>query len=273
MSLLCPAREEWTRKLDGEVTANRAAVMTSHASTCTPCREIVTSLERLIGDIAHPVATNDSADVSRVMRAIDSGARITPIGRPLRWLYPVAGALAAAAVLIVFVATRSTTSDAGTGSGTFQARGGGGETDSLDRNVGITIRADGTELAAGATVLAEARYTAGYRNLFDNRPVHVLVFAVDAARTTHWLYPAFTDPDSNPPGILLARSAVETPFDDGAILDRPEPGTMAIFTLISTTPVYVSLIESLDPNTVDLVSLREQFADMRIEQLLVTVAQ
>jgi hypothetical protein len=268
----CPATEEWTRKLDGEVTANRAAAMDDHASSCKPCSATVDELEQLVGDIAHPVTADGEAVVDRVMRAIDGGAEVTPIRRPMRWLYPVAGALAAAAVLTVFVTTRSSGTSQ-TDRGTFQARGGGDDATPLQRNVGLVVSAGGIALGEGQTVSAAAKYTAAYNNLMDDEAVYAMVFAVDSARDVHWLYPAFIDPATDPAGIRLERVQVETAFDDGAILDEPATGPMRVFTLFSTSPVHVSLIEELAPETLHVDALRERFGDMRIEQVEVTVAR
>lgn len=273
MSGPCPAPAEWTRKLDGEVTANRASAMDDHVVSCAACRDTVRELEQLVGDIAHPVAHDAGAAVDRVMAAIDSGAEVAPIRRPARWLYPVAGALAAAAVLIVFATVRSGGAGSGADEGTFQARGGGDVSDPLRRTVGITVRVDGADLADGARVSPDARYTAGYRNLFEDGPVYAMVFAIDAAGDVHWLYPAYVDPATDPAGIRLDRATVETAFDDGAILDRPAPGAMRVVTLFATAAAHVSEIEQLAPEARGLDALRERFSGARIEQLEVTVSR
>ena len=74
MTPSCPSRAEWVRHQDGEVTANRAAELASHAASCSACRSEVTALADIVGALQPRAGRADLAFTELVMSRIGTSA-------------------------------------------------------------------------------------------------------------------------------------------------------------------------------------------------------
>ncbi|HWM85852.1 MAG TPA: anti-sigma factor [Kofleriaceae bacterium] len=271
----CPARDELVASVDGEVTANRAAAIERHAATCAACRAELGEVRRLIDALAAPVPGIQPDATRRLLDRLDGPEPAAP-GVHRAGTRAVAATAAVAAVLLgVFAVQRlSGTPPEPAEDAAFRPRGAPAAS-SLQRRVGVQLYAvadRGAPLAAGAAVAPDAAFVASYRNLGPaDRPVFLLQFAVDAAGTVHWLYPAYTDPASDPPALRLAPSAVEAWLADSVVLDGPAPGPMRVITMVAPASLRVSAIEALSPDARELERLRARWPEAVIDELLLRV--
>ncbi len=141
-------------------------------------------------------------------------------------------------------------------------------------STGVTIyrvgRTTSERLTPNASVDRLTTYAAGYRNI-PAGGAYFLVFAVDSASTTHWLYPQFDDPRVDPPPVKLAESKGETQFPTLVELDKPALGPLRIVSLITTDAVRVSAIDSLPAPELSSNALHQRFPTAIIDELVVTV--
>lgn len=257
--------------LDGEVTANRAAQMEAHAARCPDCEREITQLAQLIGEIEQPVAQVDRSDVAAIMRKLDDAPEAAPPSRRV-WLYSAAAVASAAAVLLV-MSFAGGGDDGQRDPGTFTARGGPAAGSELERSVGFSFYAGAgaeAELSDGASIAADTPLTATYRNI-TSEPAQALIFAVDAGGDVHWLYPAYTDPSSDPAAVTLAAEQRDGRFGQTVVMDDPTPGTMMLVTVVSRSAMKVSDVEGSSEPGVD--ALRRRFPDAVVTALAVEVAR
>lgn len=268
MTRRCPGPDELMRLLDGEVTENRATQLREHVGGCSACSDQLSRERLLLADIAAPRPDiPSSALVSRIMEgATDMPTRATWRAKALRASF-VAAACGALAVLVL----------GGLGSGNrgdteFHSRGGARV--GLSRYVSTTlVRADRgmQRLEAGARVAPDTTYGMTYRNL-KNSSVYLLCFAVDAKQEIHWLYPAYLDPQQDPPALELAAAATEVLLPESVMLDHPALGHLRFISVLSTKADPVSSIERLAPEELQTAALRQRFPAAVVNELSVEVA-
>ncbi len=252
----CPSRDEWLRRFDGEVTANRLVELDAHADHCTSCRREVTTLDDLARALRAPAPGVPADMVTRVMARLDD----PPAPARHRWSLLIGGLVAAAALAVFIAVDRSgERSD-------FTARGH--VTRDLGRQTGIELYALGGELrplGEGSRVARDTAYVASYRNLRED-DAHALVFAIDSAREVHWLYPAYSDPATDPASVALAAARSPVLFTETVVLDDVALGPLAIVTVISEQALHVSAIEQLprDARTADVLRARWPDAVVRV---------
>jgi hypothetical protein len=265
----CPRPADLLRLLDGETTRNEEAKLRAHLDGCAACREQSAEVKQLLGDIAAPLPhVAHAATVDKVMAAIREGQATPPIKRRPTALW-TGGALgfAAAAALVILVGRGLHGED------DFRPRGGANQT-GLERRTGITLSAPiatRRPLRDGSVVSAQTALTAAYRNLEETRPVYLLVFGVDSQNEVHWLYPAYTDRNSDPEAIRLPFSTNETALPDSVVLESPALGKMRVFSIVAPRPLRVSAIESLKGDQLEPAALKRRWPDSHIENITVTL--
>jgi hypothetical protein len=249
--------------LDGEATQNESARLRAHMECCASCRQQSAELERLVGDIAAPVAPVDGVEqrVDSLLRAVEAG--VPPRAQRRRPMVRVGLAGVAAAALLMIVRLYTQPDER------FDARGGA-PSGEISRRVGVSLYAPlarHVPLRKGARVPATTIFTAAYRNLDQARDVYLLVFAVDARGDIHWLYPAFTDARSDPAAVRLPFTAGETALPDSVALDHPALGKLRIFVVLARQPLHVSAVETLAGDQLRATALERRLPDTHIEEL------
>ena len=268
MSSSCPRSTDLLRLLDGEVTRNQETQLRAHLERCAACREQATRVTQLLEDIAAPFDPIACADGAKeVLRAIQEGREASPLPAPRKPVRFWAGAfaMAAAAALALWVSL---------GRGvlpqqTFQSRGDT-RNEGFAHRVGIAVYAPiahHAPLREGARIAAQTAFTAAYRNLEQKRSVHLLLFGLDSRGEIHWLYPAFTDANSDPAAIHLPYNPRETVLSDSVVLDRPALGRFRLFSVITPQPVHVSAIESLPRDQLAPAALEQRLPESHVEEL------
>jgi hypothetical protein len=253
---------------DRELTESRADTVREHLDGCPACRHELDALRALAADAAAPLEPRPGA-LARLLARVDEAPES---GRPRRSWGFAAALVAAAAVVGMAVAMPSIVSWR-TRAPEWTARGGLTEP-SLRRDVGVTLyRLTGRlELVRpGDAVPAEAAYAVTTRNLGTSGSAYVMVFAQDDARNLHWIEPAWTDPSADPTAPPLPHAEHDTPPSEAAVLDRPAPGAMRIFTLVTPRPVHVSSVERLAGGALDAGALQAAWPDAMVEEVVVQV--
>jgi hypothetical protein len=245
----CAVEASLPRFVDDDLAPENSARIAEHLQSCQICREHERTLRQLISDLRAPVLSDfDARAHARDVLAAISSSRSERPALPLRaarWLALAATAIAALLPL-GYMAVRAPSS-----SSELQARGGGDKTPSIARDVGVELYAGNlgheplAPLRPGATLNAEQALTAGYRNL-GAQPVSMLLFALDARGTIHWISPRFSDPQTDPVATVLPPSPELRLLPTTVVFDEPAPGVMRVFTVLRSTPMHVSDVEALD---------------------------
>jgi anti-sigma-K factor RskA len=298
----CPTEVELLSFVDGELSPEQLRRLDDHVSSCAACRTHVDEWRELIGDIQAPLpapplstashqaaASETAAHVAAVLSRLDEPGSSAPNQRVLwGWISTVT---AAAAAVLLWVRLAPPPADVATQhplpsvvsaaapnaelaadeSGQFTARGNASES-SLSRDVGIqlyTFEQPLKPLEPGGKLRQRTALTAGLRNLAQET-AHLLLFGVDANHVVHWIAPAFTDPDSDPPALTVHPSRSEQPLPSSVDFDDLAVGPLRVVALITKTPLHVSDIEKLTPNelTGDLVA---RFPRAVVRQVIVEV--
>jgi hypothetical protein len=266
----CPTEDELLRFVDVDLLPERLERIEEHLAGCGPCEKQVKALRELIADVAAPVPDGDfdvGEHVAGVMSRLEaSPPRASRASRLLPW----AGALAAAAALVLFVSHARNSDEQ---EGQFTARGGPAEA-SLARDVGVQLYAREASLRplqGGERIGRGAALTAGLRNL-GSEPVYLLLFAVDSRSDVHWIAPVFVNASENPAAVSVMPSANERPLPTAASFDDLAQGPLRIIAVVTREPTNVSDIESLPATERSGEALRKRFPRADVRQFLLHVA-
>ena len=144
---------------------------------------------------------------------------------------------ALAACLLLFIRSRGD-------DGVYIPRGG--HDASVTTDVRITIYTMPGMKPLAESVEPTTAFTGTYTSLLPDK-AYALVFAVDAKREIHWVAPAFLDPNEDPSGLVLEKTASETPFRSSVVFEELADGPLSFFSVVTTDEVHVSDVERLPP--------------------------
>lgn len=265
----CPTEDELLRFVDVDLLPERLERIERHLEGCGHCEKQVRALRELIADVAAPIPEGDldvREHVAGVMSRLEAApARASRASRLLPW----AGALAAAAALVLFVSHGRNTEDP---EGQFTARGAPTEA-SLARDVGVQLYAREASLRplqGGERIGRDAALTAGLRNLGRER-VYLLLFAVDSRGDVHWIAPVFINASENPAAVSVMPSANERSLPTAASFDDLAKGPLRIVAVVTREPTNVSDIESLPATERSGAALMKRFPRGDVRQFLLHV--
>jgi anti-sigma factor RsiW len=251
----CPDDEALIRYVDGALSVEETERLDEHLGECARCRERRALLRRLIADVKAPVGPEIDvhAHVQGVMDRLD---RPTSMKAPprARWVWTSVGAGAVCAFVAVLVA------HAPRGGHGWQARGGPSEA-ALGRDVLVRPCVAGSSLeplAAGSVIERDAPLTATFRNL-GTAPAYLLLFAVDAQHVVHWIAPRYSRPEENPVARTLPPSVRQDVLDTSAVFDDVSPGALRLVAVVSSAPIHVADVETLEARELDQDRLGSHF--------------
>jgi|HubBroStandDraft_2_1064218.scaffolds.fasta_scaffold13134_3 hypothetical protein len=265
MTNACCTQVELIMLLDGELTENRATAVRAHLEDCRACRGEADALRGLVQDVARPVAPLPGA-MERLMSRLDEAPRDA---RRARWR-GLGAILGAAAVLVLAVGVRVRSRSEL--SGGLVARGVTAS-HSIERDVGVTVYRGSNRLdalRAGDDVDPGTAYSVGYRNLGPNASAFAAVFAQDARGEVHWIAPAWLDPHEDPSSEPLRHADREAPPAGAVVLDRPAPGDMHVFVVVTERPLRVSEVEGIG-GALDPAGLRARWPQAVVDETVVRV--
>jgi len=270
----CPPEDHWLELAVGGVLPPRAAELHAHRVTCAICDGTWASITELTSDLSAPprdIELDVDESVAALMDRITREDRALSRARFLRWSSAAAGGLAAAAASILLVSRGGR----GEQRAELQARGGADASGhTLGRQVGFRLLRidDGgfVRLRQGDSVDRATTFTGTYRNIGDGA-AHLLVFAVDARDAVHWLYPAFTDPSTDPRAVVIEASRTDVVLPTSVRLEAPAVGTMRVIALIAPQDHGVSEVEALAPTELSRDALARRFPEASVEELSLEV--
>jgi hypothetical protein len=265
----CPSEQQLLEFVDGDMPPETLDRMREHMAACQRCLAQERTLRTLMEDIHSPVA--GELDVSAHARVVLARLQLqrSPSNPPRKWgLLAGAIPLAAGVLLLIYVGLTRTPDGA-----TFQARGGPVAQPSLSRDVGVQLYAGiapPRPLDKGARVSADTPVLVGIRNL-SNRPVFLLLFAVDAKNEVHWIAPAYTTTSEDPAAVRTPTAPQERLLATTVVFDDLAPGPLRFVSLVTHTPHHVSEIEGLPTTELANDRLARRFPEAAVQELTVYV--
>ena len=262
----CPTEAELVSFADADLSPEQLRRVEKHLEVCGVCAARVVTLGELCSDIAAEVPQPDW-DVTEHVASV-MGRLNQPVEAPRRsrWLAIAGAVLAAAAAVLVFNA-RSAPPE-------FSARGAA-VASSLSRDVGVQLYVQESELrplGSGSSISTKSALTAGLRNL-GNQRAYLLLFAIDARQTVHWIAPEFTAPGSDPEATSVAAATGERLLPSSAVFDDLAPGPLRVVAVITATPTHVSEVEKLSASQLSDRGLLERFPRAEIRQIPLQVTR
>jgi hypothetical protein len=267
----CPPKDDFVRLVDGSLSLEATSRLEAHVSRCPCCREHERTLRTLIADMKAAVHADVDvqAHTRRVMDRLDRPIAASATSRPV-WASLGAGSMAACAIgAALYVGFRTTREE-----DTWRARGGPIEA-TIARDVGVqpyVVTGGLRPLASGAAIAPDTPLTAGFRNL-GRTPVFLLLFAVDAHRTVHWISPEYTRLETNPVSTVLPVSVEEQALGTTVVLADVAPGPLRIVAVITSTPAHVSDVESLEGLELNAPRLVRQIPGADVRETVVEVRE
>jgi hypothetical protein len=254
------------RFVDDDLSNEESERVRAHLQACQACREQEAALRLLRADLRAPLPGDSdlAGHVRAVMAAVASADARQP-GAGRRVPLVAAAVLAAGVLLSVGLRSRAPHSS-------FQARGGGVST--IARDVGVQLYLQGPTLRPlppGAAIPADAALTAGYRNL-SARPVSLLLFALDAKSTVHWISPRYSDAREDPPATELPATLDERVLPTTVVFEDVAPGALRVITVISTAPTHVSDIEGLAATGLNPRDITRRLPHAEVRETVLRVA-
>jgi hypothetical protein len=239
----CPGYARLVRAVDRDLSQEQLDVIDDHIQTCARCLQDWDTLKRDIDGLRAPRA--DDFEVSEHVRSVMARLSDAPSdvarGKHAPWGWAL-GLVAGAA--LGFFAYRSGVAPEYQG-----ARGTANSGEhTLARDVAVQAYASEPALRPlmpGSTVDADTALTAGYRNLGVD-PVYLLLFAVDARSTVHWISPAYLSAREDPLATRLPVGADERLLPQRVVFENLAPGRLRIVAVMTTSPSHVSDIEALE---------------------------
>lgn len=271
---------ELFRYVDADLTPEQVERFESHLAGCPACSRELAELRALLADVAAPLPDTEldvPSHVAAVMARLDE-----PVRKPhvlQHALFGAAAVLAAAAALALFVRGSEPGSEwdvraPGLDAGELVARGGPRES-SPSQRVGVELYAADPALRAlraGHTLRAGTPLTAGVRNV-SAAPVHLLLFAVDASDTVHWIAPAYTALGTDPEATPIAPSPEERLLPTAATFDDLALGPLRVFAVMAPAEQRVSAVEGLPAAELSVDGLRKRFPAAEIHVISLQVVR
>jgi len=270
----CPSEQELMSFVDEALSPEQLTRIEAHVTRCAACRERVEGLRSLIDAMAAPLPLTGgqsfdvAGHVAKVMGRLDEAPRKSLRSTRTSWMLGFSGLAAAAALLFVVLPRQP-----GSLEGTYLARGGVSEA-TLSRDVGLQLyahEASPRALSPGSRVTTKTALTAGLRNLAA-KPAHLLLFAVDARGTVHWISPQYVDPSSDPVSTLVAPSPQEVLLPSAVVFDDLSPGVLRVVALISEEPGRVSQVDALTAEQLSAERLIKRFPKAEVRQVALEVS-
>jgi hypothetical protein len=250
----CPAEDMLLKAELGEIAVNDLQELDNHVGACEVCRIARSEIRLLLRELATaPEPEPASLFVDRVMVARSRVAGRSwaqdSIGRWRRRRWGVHAAVFAAAAGVAAIAlafgTWRIVGIPSRGHDVISARGAvsSGRSSTDPAAEVLVVRGDQLLQASGRSLGPGDAFAVRYTHR-ANEPYFFAAFAVDAARTVHWIYPEYVDEATDPPSVPLPFAQLDRLLPEVVQPDSPARGPMQVVSLVSREPVSVKQIEA-----------------------------
>ncbi len=272
MTRSCPQESELLLLINGEQTENRAALMSKHLRGCSRCQSTIRCWKDLQRGIAADMPNLEPQSAANaVMRRIRAGESTPTRDRSLRAWHLGLGSAVAVAALMLFVIIGERRGD---DPASFQARSANTGSE-LARKVGADFYAmrDGAlaKLSHDIRLGSAEGLTLSYVNALRGTSVFMLAFVIDSQGEIHWLYPAFTDANTDPQAIKLRSSDQQIVLPETVQMDAPATGAASLVWIASTERRAVSSVETLAKQERTVGALRKRWPESEVGHLRVRI--
>lgn len=248
----CPSEARLIAAAMLELSPSDALEIAQHVSACSDCSRLLRTHSQLIAELGarEPYPTSDADFVANVMAKCDVSKAVTSPARPRqrRLMYALAAILAGCVLWLSKPLVHSNLD-------VITARGSSSHAlEPVTADV-LLLRGNALSPIERAQLHPGDGIAVRYWNA-SNQPFYLAVFALDAQKTVHWVYPAYLDASQNPKSILLERSVEGRILGEVVEPDRPANGALNVVALVTTEPLSVRDIEakvSHDPRKISEV--------------------
>lgn len=263
----CPDYTQLLRTVDRDLSQEQLDAVAEHTAECARCRQDLDVLQRDVAALRAPIA--DELDVAEHVRAVMS--RLSDVApntaKPRR--APTAWVLSLAACAVLgYVAFR------GLEQPSYQARGAtDSATHTIARDVAVQAYVSDPELRPlmpGSIIRPDTPLTAGYRNLGVD-PAYLLLFAVDAESTVHWISPPYLAAREDPLATRLAVGHDERLLPELVVFEGVATGRLRIVAVVTPVPSHVSDIESLEAVGANTSAIMQRLPHAEVREWVVEV--
>ena len=272
----CPSDQTRLSALLGELSVNEARALETHRAGCARCRQALRADEQLLSDLAAApeLPRSDVSFTADVMAACAAASPATPRQRArmlsartpesirarsrqvMVWSGALALAACAAALLLVLPWRMHATD--------FQARGAStGATPVVSADV-LLVRDGAFHPVSGARLHEGDALAVRYTNAGDV-PKYLAVFALDAQRELHWIYPAYVDEAANPSSVALAPEVRGQLLSEVVEPEAPAEGELRVFAVVTNTPIYVKDVEAMPRRQLDSNRIEAAFSSANVQ--------
>lgn len=265
----CPDYAQLVRAVDRDLSQEQLDALDAHIQACVRCREVSDALRRDIAALRAPIAGD--FDVAEHVREVMSRLGDAPGSPPRRSRVPSSWALGlAACAALGYVAYR------GVERSDYQARGSASSAPhTIARDVAVQAYATDPELrplTPGSIIQHDSSLTAGYRNLGVDA-AYLLLFAVDAQNTVHWISPPYRSAREDPVATRLPVGHEERLLPQRVVFDGVANGQLRIVAVVTTTPSHVSDIESLEVVGANAHAIMQRLPRAEVREWVVEVRE
>lgn len=267
----CLDEERLFALVEGAASKKDSQRWEQHIDGCERCKKALETMQKSLLAIGEEEPLDVKAHADTVMASLGR----KPASRSSNvWPIAASGLALAAALLIGIGIGRGTKPN---DDGEFTARGGGapsasGPSVNLKRDVAVDIMKseDGgfTRLLEWDMATTKTVFAAEGRNL-GTKNACVMVFVVDARRDIHWVYPAYTQPDSDPYSVQMEPTQDFKSLGPSVFFDDIAPGRATVVTMYTKEPMPVSVVEKAKGITPE--ALHRAFPDAEIRTRYVDV--
>ena len=259
----CPSDESRLAALLGELSVNQARALAAHRVGCAACRQALLADEQLLADLAAApeLPQSEPAFTASVMAA----CRAAPLAQPRprtrqrnveTWSAALALAACAAALSVALPWSRRASD--------FQARGvSAAHAPAVSAEV-LFVRDAVFHPVLGARLREGDALAVRYTNRGDV-PRYLAVFALDARRELHWIYPAYVDAAANPGSVILAPDARDKLLSEVVEPEAPAAGELRVFALVTDAAVHVKEVEALPRRQLSAERLEAFFPSAKVQ--------
>jgi len=226
----------------GELDESELSELERHLKGCPSCRDHRDFLAKMMTDLSTPLDGDSDDHEVFVRHVMTACARAPEASKRLASLV----AFGAAAALTGMVMLSHPAPPLGREVEELTPRGSGALDEPAARVeafVGKRTGSSAPALLEGAELRPGDGIVVRYSNPTD-RDAFLVVLAIDSKNEVHWIHPAYLRESENPESIRLVRRTEQRVLDEIAEPDRPAPGALRVYAIVTDSALHVREVEA-----------------------------